>query len=387
MKNQTPPPSPRTITSEKIFIPYSSSLSNLGKYNEDEIKKIRILNIDIQSLKEHGDILIEFINTLDLKRLDNLEITFLDYESAILFNKLLPQKYDFRVSLADDGKNMDRSYIDLTAIDKFNLHVPISYLMWDIKFNDEVYFYDYITNFNDHLDGLSIIQCCSSNNVNKTKKSTIEDYKKVSQAIYENSSDNQLFNLLLVSNYLQRKIQYISGYESEARKGIYTAENSPYKKSGCLPDTHSTLETIIYNNYGLCGNISFATNLLLNNPKFNINCRIANGNNHLWNEVDIDGCIYYLDNTWNITRNTHQVKNALKATQFSYDYILFGSQTAQEDGHIPKSISMFSAPLSKSDYPKDFLEVPYYNLKEEQEIIYPKVLAYKTRFTPYKKDE
>ena len=47
----------------------------------------------------------------------------------------------------------------------------------------------------------------------------------------------------------------------------------------------------------------------------------------------MDGKDYYIDNTWNITRNPNKFEETLKAREFTTKYTLFGSDTAKIIGH------------------------------------------------------
>ena len=86
--------------------------------------------------------------------------------------------------------------------------------------------------------------------------------------------------------------------------------------------------------------------ILLNNPTFNINTRNMFGSGHFWNLVILKDESYFMDNTWAITRNPNRVEGALKAKDFSQEYLLFGSKKADiirnhsTSCYIPGTISM-----------------------------------------------
>ena len=69
---------------------------------------------------------------------------------------------------------------------------------------------------------------------------------------------------------------------------------------------------------------------LLNNPRVNCQCHIVSCPGHMYFVQTIDGKQYGVDNTWGITRNPNKMGEALKAREFSYEYLLIGNDKLNE---------------------------------------------------------
>lgn len=289
--------------------------------------------VDINTLTNNFDLLKKVI---DLKEI--IQINCIDYESALFLEENLDN--DIILSLVDDYENKDRSYIDVTKFTKHVFYIPMSYFMWGVKFKDIC---------NIHCLRIKSYDTMSSiNGDNILYKDTLEKIKEV--LIEINSTDlTDLDKCILVSNYLQSKVQYVQdGFESYADK-VYVIKAS---EEEVTREKVGSVQSIISENYGLCMAISNATTLLLNNPIFNVNIRSVYGDSHVWNVVTIDGKQYYIDNTWAITRNKNRMKEALKAISFSSEYLLFGKTTAMNIGHH-NSQCYVNGELEQHDYCKE----------------------------------
>jgi len=320
-----------------------------------------------------GTILVSYdiiVNNLDLlKKIVSIlrisQINCLDYESALF----LEDNLDFNIDLAlvDDYQNKDRSYIDTTKFIKHNFYIPLSYFMWGIKFNDSCNIRCVRYRENDTMT--------SVNGDNLLYKDTLIKLKEIINSVHsENLTD--LDKCLLVSNYLQSKVQYVQdGLKSYADK-VYIIEAFPEEVTS---KKVASINSVINENYGLCTAIANTTTLLLNNPIMNINVRSIYGDSHVWNIVTIDGKQYYLDNTWAITRNKNRVEEALKASSFSDEYLFFGVNKSNIIGHH-NSLCYCIGEVEQDDYSREDIREHVKILSKEQSFTdYSKKLRFKSR--------
>lgn len=313
-----------------------------------------------------GTILVNYdvvVNNIDLLRriisiLGISQINCLDYESAVFIENNLESSVD--LALVDDYQNRDRSYIDTTKFVKHNFYIPLSYFMWGIKFENSCNIrclrykeYDTMTSINGD---------------NLLYRDTLEKLKEIIQSI-DSEELSDLDKCILVSNYLQSKVQYVEGGLKSHADRVYIIEADEEevtsKKVG-------SIESVINENYGLCMAIANTTTLLLNNPIMNVNVRSLYGDSHVWNIITIDGKQYYVDNTWAITRNKNRIEEALKAASFSDDYLLFGTSTSNVVGHH-NSLCYYVGKVEQDDYSRE-------DIKE-----HVRVLSKKHSFTDYSK--
>lgn len=289
--------------------------------------------VDYDTLINNFDLLKKIIKFTKIK-----QINCIDYESALFLEENL--EGDLPIALVDDYENKDRSYIDTTKFSKHRFYIPLTYFMWNVKFKD--YCNVYCLRLNDFDTMVSL-------NGDKVlyKDILIKVREILTQIDNENLTD--IDKCILVSNYLQSKVQYIEdGYESHADK-IYIIEAN---EQDVTKEKVGSLNSVINENYGLCIAIANATTLLLNNPILNVNTRSVYGNSHVWNLVTLNNKKYYIDNTWSITRNKNRVEGALKATSFSDEYLLFGEETANAIGHH-NCFCHLNGVLEKEDYNKE----------------------------------
>jgi len=306
-----PPRTPRAIISTNR----TYKLEDFIGKDEDYIKNSLTgsILIDSRVLSNNLDLLRKIISIKG-----NIQINCLDYVSALCVENNIED--DVIIALVDDYQNRDRSYIDTTEFKKHKFFIPLSYCMWDPVISESCHVYCF-----RHADFDTMV---SWNGDKLLYKETIEKAKEIVGQI--NCSDlSALDKCVLVSNYIQSKVQYVEGIESYADK-TYMVDAKPEEVAF---DKVSSVDTVLNHNYGLCVSIANVTTLLLNNPTFNINARSVFGSSHAWNIVKLDGENRYIDNTWGITRNKNRVDEALKAEEFSSDYMLFGSVRASQIGH------------------------------------------------------
>lgn len=259
-----------------------------------------------------------------------------------------------------------KPYLSTSADNRHNFSIPLSYFMWGVVLQDScnvrcirLQKYDTMTSIN----GDTVLY-----------RKTLEKLKEIIEGI-----DAQELPLLdkciLVSNYLQSKVQYVvDGGKSYADK-VYVVDA---REEDVMPSKVGSVSSVIHENYGLCMAIANATTLLLNNPILNVNVRSVYGSSHAWNVVVLDGHKYYMDNTWAITRNSNRVSWALKATSFSDDYLLFGEKFAKEIGHHD-SQTYLCGDLESNGFSRDEIQKRVRVLKSKYEFDYPST----TRFRSY----
>lgn len=300
------------------------------------------------------DLLRKIISTLSIS-----QINCLDYESAVFLEDNLEKTID--LALVDDYQNKDRSYIDTTRFYRHNFYIPLSYFMWGVRFNNSCNVrclrykeYDTMTSLNGD---------------NLLYRDTLQKLKEIIKSVdLEGLSD--LDKCLLVSNYLQSKVQYVEdGLKSHADR-VYVIEADEDEVTN---QKVSSIQSVVNENFGKCMAIANTTTLLLNNPIMNVNVRSIYGNSHVWNIVTISGKQYYMDNTWAITRNKNRVDGALKASDFSDEYLLFGMTTSDNIGHH-NSLCYYVGSIEQEDYSRD-------DIRE-----HVRVLSKKNSFTNYSKD-
>lgn len=297
------------------------------------------------------------------------KINCLDYESALLIEQEIEE--DVIIALIDDYVNKDRSYIDTTKFKKHKFYIPLSYFMWEGKFDESCNVYCMrIGNFYDMF---------SANGDEKLYRETLLRVKEIISIIKNSVQSSELTDLdkcILVSNYLQSKVQYVEdGFKSYADK-VYVVEADA---SEVTREKVGSVNTVLNENYGLCMAIANATTLLLNNPIMNVNVRSLYGDNHVWNIVTIDGKQYYIDNTWLITRNKHRVEEALKATRFNDEYLLIGSERAEKIGHHVTTCHI-NGEVEQKDFDREVIKESVMRLtKKNMQTNYPSTLRFKSR--------
>ena len=117
-------------------------------------------------------------------------------------------------------------------------------------------------------------------------------------------------------------VQFVSGRVSHTIDGNYECKDYSYEKYGGV----DSVNNVIFDKIGKCNCISRTMMLMLNNPRINVNCRIANAPGHSYCSVydDETGELYCVDPTWCISRNPNRFKDTLKASRFSDEFILIG---------------------------------------------------------------
>lgn len=316
--------------------------------------------VDYNTLIGNIDLLRKIISILRIS-----QINCSDYESALFLEQNLDESAE--LSLVDDYENKDRSYIDTTIFTKHKFYIPLSYIMWGVKFENSCNVHCLRSSARDNMTSL--------NGDTVLYRETIERLRKIIESI--NAANlTSLDKCILISNYLQSRVQYVEdGLKSYADK-VYLIEA---EEQEVTREKVGSITSVINENYGLCMAISNTTTLLLNNPIMNVNVRSLYGDSHVWNVIIIDGKYYYIDNTWAITRNKHRVEEALKATSFSDEFLLIGAITSSNIGHH-NSTCYSSGELEQDDFSRDEIQEHIRSLSKKHKFTnYPSTLRFKSR--------
>ncbi len=347
----------------------------LGKNNEFISSHVSSLYVDSETLKNNFDFFLHTLKLLLNERRFEFEIFCENYECIKLINSELKERENLTLHLQDDLQLIDRSYIEPDSFDKFNLTIPLTYIMWNVDFQDKA-----------KISLFRINNCLANNNGNtEITKESLMRLREIISSLNKYQPENDLQKIILVSNYLQEHVQFIESEESKAADGIYIV-TTPFSKEE-LHRRSSLIEAVINDNYGLCMSIANTSTLLLNNPVFQVNVRSIFGPGHAWNEVELDGIKQYMDNTWCITRNNNRVPGALKAQSFSSDYLLFGEDKAQTIGYHTPTVTAFNniissrESISKEDFSRGQIEEAKHVLSRKIPFTY----SGKLTFPSYKK--
>lgn len=273
----------------------------------------------------------------------NVKIKCLDFDSVLFLDSILNGKIDNEVFLVDDGLRLPREYIDLTRLKNIKLRIPLTYLLWGVKFNESVDTYCFRIK-NPFAGFMNYTSLNGNTNI------TLEDLKKIRSTLnvlsrYNMKSDAE--KVMLVSDYIQSRTQFVEGIESESSRGIFVTPTCDGAKSGLV-------ETVNNNGYGVCMGIANLSTLFLNNIEFDCEVESVYGSSHVWNKVLIDGKYYYFDNTWNITRSSNLADDSLITLSFEKKYLLLGAQTLNSLGHHEQvTVDVYgNGVISEEDYSK-----------------------------------
>lgn len=280
------------------------------------------LERDIQKDIKKAEILRNMAN------LQNLTICSDDFNIGIYLSEVLKEIRTFRdFHLIDDFKNSDRTNISATKLAKGTrlITIPNSYIQWGAKKKNLNYGYH-------KIDGVPVAlkDTADSNNCYPSEDALAEIDRIVDE--FCQIPDLTLIDkVVLVSNYLQRHVQFVSGKISEAADGKYICEDYSYEKYGGI----DTVDNVLFDRIGKCNCISRTMMLMLNNPKMNVNCRIASTLNHSFCTIydDETGELYCIDPTWCISRNPNRFNETLKASKFSDEYLMIGKDKLSTMDH------------------------------------------------------
>jgi hypothetical protein len=333
----------------------SYTLNEILNFPKEQLEnEVFSLYIDYETLTNNFDI---FMDVLKLMMKNNLNtINCENFDCVKFINNHITEKMDIVVNVLDDFENRLRAEINANQIDKIKFTIPISYLMWQIDFDNLMY-----VNMAQYQN--------NALTYNGNKFISLEDLKKIKEIIVDLKSQGNFTDLqiiILVANYLQKNTEYVCENYFEDNKTIYKLDT--YVPN--IEDEVGLIETILLKKYGLCTGIANATTLLLNNTEFNIDARTIANHNHALNIVRLDNQYYFIDNTWGITRSPKEFEKAKKTLFFNSRFLLFGQNTF-EYFHQP-DITTFNP---------HFNAVPDKNFKQKEIIKAQNQMQNKVSFT------
>ena len=317
---------PFTYSRRPYFL---EELKNMTK--EEVINKCSGIIVDNKSLLENLDL---FLNYSLFFRIQS--ILLLDYESVLILEKLKAKEIFKRdkVYLLDDGKQIDRSYIDTTKLKNITLIVPNTYAMWGVKFDNKLFCYQYLyvnkSIENDLFHGYY-------------DRETLLEVERIASMIKEFSETlTEVEKVILISNYLQKYCEF-----KETEKGFSEKD---------IGD----LKTALFYNIGVCRTFADATTLLSNNPYLKLKVRNVRSKDkpvHVWNIIELNGKLYQIDNSRAISNGKNTKPGELKTSKFNSEYLLFGQNSLKKLCHEEISRGLISNTLlSKEDFDRDYLE-------------------------------
>ena len=327
----------------------------LKEPSDDELSKYSMqMVVSTADISNHLEIFLRYAKKVD-------DYICKDYESAALINKLMKEgKINNKtIILLDDNELRDRSYIDLTEYS--NIMVPDTYVMWGVKHNNVIGAY---TRLYHSGEGYGIHPI-------KHDDETINEVKRVASMISEFPEDlTDVEKMILVSNYLQMYDQFIEGEESTVGDERYildqVLENSKLLAEGkAIEKLLETPKTALMNHFGVCSTFAYASTLLLNNPWVHINTKTVAGPGHFWNAVQLDDKLYQVDNSRAISRGKNRMPEALRATKFNTEYLLFGQGTSRLMNHEQiYNETILPTPLRENDFDRNYIDAAVEHLDD-----------------------
>ena len=242
-----------------------------------------------------------------------------DFEAIKEIDKLLIGIDQYKKGeLLNDYKFIDRSYIDISKTNYNDVIIPFDYIMYGIKKNNINL--STASYYNGRPHSTPLVIDYDLDELRDIVSKTVDE-------IFGNLDMQALDDIdksVLISNYIQKHMQYIDTNESTIQDNIYYCDSYPNY------DT-ADVYNVINNHYGVCDGFAQLTCLLLNHPLVGCKSNLITVRGHVYCNQQIDGKYYVLDNTWCITRNPSKFNECLKATEFCDDYLLIGKDKISEN--------------------------------------------------------
>ena len=326
----------------------SIKLNELRNIEESKVlDELGCIILSVNYINDNIDLLLKYGKN------NNIKLLCEDYESALILNELINNGKIEKslIYLLDDMEMKDRSYIDTTLFQNTCLVIPNTYAMWNVKFDEKLYVYQYRYEYDVYSDSFSGFY----------DREILSEVKRISSMISEFSSNlTQVEKIILVSNYLQMYCQFIEGKESHVGEDVYIVDDM---KEDMIPNPTSISKeelgdpkTALFYNFGVCRTFADATTLLLNNPYLRVNARTVKGVAHVWNTIEINGKTYQLDNSRAISRGKNRMEEALRATNFNSEFLLFGEDSLEKLQHEKIDDNFITKPRSKEDFDRKYIE-------------------------------
>ena len=297
-----------------------------------EMSKEQILERCSDIIVDKDSLLNNLNLFLELSKINRIKnILSLDYESVIILDEL-KEKNKFKrdkVYLIDDNKQIDRSYIDTTKLNNIQLVIPNTYAMWNVKFKDRLYCYQYLyKNYaleNDTFSGYY-------------DEETLVEVERIVSMI-KDFSDNltDVEKVIIISNYLQKYCKFDDNNVSDKELG------DP--------------KTALFLGIGVCRTFADATTLLSNNPYLKLNVRNVRSKNHVWNIIELNDKVYQIDNSRAISNGKFTNINELRTSRFNSEYLLFGENSLQRLNHEQMLFGLIPLNLSNEDFDRKYIDV------------------------------
>lgn len=253
--------------------------------------------------------------------INEVVISSSDFRVAKYFDLLLKDFNNIKkFNLLNDREFKDRSYIDFVQLAYDEVTVPFDYIMYGIKPTG-------ITSYtiaNIRRGNIIIPKAdyqIAYPNIQNQVESIIDEI--FGQIPMEQLDD--IDKSILVSNWIQRNIQFIEGKISYVNGKKFICEE--YSAT----DDRGDIMTAIDKHLGVCNAIAKLSVALLSNPKVGCKCNLACSPGHVYFTQVIDNEMYATDTTWCITRNPHHMGESLKSSSFSDEYLLIGEDKINED--------------------------------------------------------
>ena len=308
-----------------------------NKFNIKDMNNSSVV-IYVRELKKDIEGDMNKLNILkQMPNLSSIKLVSPDFNVGIYMGELL-KEFTFRKSfdLLDDYKNQDRSYIQPSSLHKgLPLStIPNSYIQWGANIEG-------LNSGNNRVNNIIIEGLNSGNNrVNNIIKAGTRDTADLNDSYPSEEAFTEINRIIdefckipnltlidkvvLVANYLQANVQFVEGRVSHAIDGNYECQDYSLEKY----DGVDKVDNVLFDKIGKCNCISRTMMYMLNNPKMNVNCRIAcdtvGGHAYCYIYDDETGQLYCTDPTWCISRNPNRFTDTLKASKFSDEYLLIG---------------------------------------------------------------
>lgn len=313
------------------------------------------LNGDSQQDLEKISKIIKSIPGLKQLRISSNDFRVAEYFNVLLKNFNIEKYFD----LLNDFEFKDRSEIDFSALSFDESTIPFDYIMYGVDPNG-------ITKYNLQTEKQDNIVKILPQHSQKKYLNIQDKINCIIDEIFGQLPMEQLDEIdknVLVSNWIQRYIQFIAGKVSEVGSKEFICDD--FKAN----DDTGDIMTIIDKHFGVCDGIAKLSVALLSNPRVNCKCNLSYCyyyDAHAFFTQLIDGVPYITDNTWCITRNPHHVGESLKASSFSDEYILIGQDKISEDEDTLKHhtrTGLFKGTIPENGIPRERINQSIEKLK------------------------